>query len=148
MADMATVKRSSHCSDDGIALLSVGSNAAGSHMRVAQAMAVAGGRFGVLGASAVFVTPDIRADVIPMMPRTPYANAVMAVAIPRPPLLSASYPSFNAGLKEIEYLLGRRKEHKQHGLVNIDIDAVTFDGYILRPADWMRPYYHPRALTV
>lgn len=145
---MATVKRTRHGSGDVTSLLSVGSNAAGSRMRVVQAMAVAGARFAWLGASDVFVTPDIRADVIPLMPRPPYANAVMAVAIPRPPLLTASYIAFNSELKAIEYLLGRRKEHKQHGLVNIDIDAVVFGAHIMRPADWLRPYWHPRALTV
>lgn len=145
---MATVKRTHYCSGDVTSLLSVGSNAAGSRLRVAQAMAVAGARFGSFGASDVFVTPDIHAGVIPLMPRPPYANAVMAVAVPRPPLLAASYIAFNSELKTIEYLLGRRKEHKQHGLVNIDIDAVVFGGHIMRPADWLRPYWNPRALTV
>lgn len=145
---MATVKRTRHSGCNVTALLSVGSNAAGSRLRVEQAMAFAGTRFGALGASAVFVTPDIRADVIPMMPHAPYANAVMAVSTPRPPLLAASYLAFNAELKALEHLLGRRKEHKQHGLVNIDIDAVTFCGRIMRHVDWLRPYYHPRALTV
>lgn len=145
---MATVKRSRHGSGDVTSLLSVGSNAAASRLRVAQAVAIAGARFGLLGTSSVFVTPDIRAGVIPLMPRAPYANAVMAVVIPRPPLLAASYIAFNSELKAIEYLLGRRKEHKQHGLVNTDIDAVVFGGHIMRPADWLRPYWHPRALTV
>lgn len=145
---MATVKRTRHGSGDVTILLSVGSNAAGARLRVARAMAVAGARFGWLGASDVFITPDIRADIIPLIPRPLYANAVMAVAIPRPPLLTASYSAFNSELKAIEYLLGRRKEHKQHGLVNIDIDAVVFGGHIMRQADWLRPYWHPRALTV
>ncbi len=42
--------------------------------------------------------------------------------------------------KEIEKLLGRLPEHKQQGIVKVDIDVFGWNGEIIRPDDYHRPY--------
>lgn len=43
-------------------------------------------------------------------------------------------------LKQIEMALGRKPEDKAHGIVKIDLDLLAYDGQILKPEDWKRPY--------
>lgn len=130
------------------ATLSLGSNAADAPRRVAHAAAIIAARFGTDAITAVFVTPDIHmaGRLSPFAPIPPYANAVAAVRMPAAPLLAAKPEVMNSELKALERELGRLPEHKMCGLVNIDIDLVTVGGCILRPADFLRPYYFPRAL--
>lgn len=42
--------------------------------------------------------------------------------------------------KEIEYLMGRLPEHKQQGIVKIDIDVFGWNSKIIREDDYNRPY--------
>lgn len=96
----------------------------------------------------VYVTADIRDYARfrpPLRPRPRYANAVLEVAIPTPPLLTASRQGLSEMLKDEERHGGRLPEHKAVGLVSLDLDLVTFGNRLLRPADFVRPYFHPRA---
>ena len=43
-------------------------------------------------------------------------------------------------LKRLERKLGRRKHHKRQGVVMADLDLLWWDGHVLRPTDWERPY--------
>lgn len=43
-------------------------------------------------------------------------------------------------LKRVERTLGRRKCHKRQGKVMADLDLIWWDGQVLRPVDWERPY--------
>lgn len=43
-------------------------------------------------------------------------------------------------LKEIENVIGRNPDDKEKGIVKIDIDLLSYDEEILRPADWKREY--------
>lgn len=151
MADMAV----DQCAGQGgrnevTAVLSLGSNAADAPLRVSAIAAVLASRFGVKAITRVFITPDIRMSVrrAPLSPVPQYANAVVVVGVPDVPLLSASIPVMIAELKALEVELGRRREHKEFGLVNADIDLVVGGGRIMRPADYLRPYYFPYALQL
>ena len=42
--------------------------------------------------------------------------------------------------KEIELSLGRLPEHKAQGIVKMDIDVFGWNGEIVRPHDYNRPY--------
>lgn len=42
--------------------------------------------------------------------------------------------------KEIEYLMGRLPEHKEQGIVKIDIDVFGWNNLIVRQEDFTRPY--------
>jgi 2-amino-4-hydroxy-6-hydroxymethyldihydropteridine diphosphokinase len=46
----------------------------------------------------------------------------------------------NEVAKQIEGLLGRLPEHKQQGSVIVDIDLFGWNGCIVRPEDYNRPY--------
>lgn len=149
MADMADIQRPDDNRLDSLTL-SLGSNAADAIRRVGHAAAILSGRMTVVAMTSIFVTPDIHATLLhpPLVGRPWYANAVACIQLPTPPLSIASIPALNAFLKDLEREMGRHKEHKAIGLVNIDIDLVAAPGRILRPADFLRPYYHPRVLTL
>ncbi len=151
MADMAIDQRSGHRGrNDVTAALSLGSNAADAAMRVSAIAAILSSRFGVTALTRVFKTSDIHMSALrpPLAPVPPYANAVALVRVPKVPLLSASWQDMTAELKVIETQLGRRREHKEFGLVNADIDLVVYGSVILRPGDFMRPYFFPYALEL
>lgn len=151
MADMAV----DQCAVDGsgydvTAALSLGSNAADASLRVSAVAAVIASRFGIRALTRVFMTPDIRMTQRrpPLAPVPSYANAVAIVSVPHIPRLSASVPAFVAELKGLEVEFGRRREHKEFGLVNADIDLVVYGSSILRPGDFLRPYFYPHALVL
>lgn len=151
MADMAVDQHSGQCRlDDVRALLSLGSNAADAYRRVAALGAMLASRYIVEAQTRIFVTPDIHMSIlkVPQSGVPAYANAVVRICMPRVPLRSASTAEFNHDLKAIEYEAGRRKEHKEFGLVNADIDQVIVGSRILRPADFLRPYFFPAALEL
>ena len=151
MADMAVDQCTYHCGfDDLTAALSLGSNSADASRRVLTAAAILSARYGMVAATPVFVTPDIhmRERRAPLMPIPDYANAVAVIRMPRPPLAEADVSALVVALKALEQELGRRREHKQFGLVNADIDVVTVGRSVLRPVDYVRPYFYPRMLVV
>lgn len=43
-------------------------------------------------------------------------------------------------LKKIETAHGRRTEDKASGIVKLDLDLLCYDGCVLKPDDWSRPY--------
>ena len=53
---------------------------------------------------------------------------------------SLSAAEVEALLKQLERKLGRRKHHKRQGVVMADLDLIWWDGQVLRPKDWERPY--------
>lgn len=151
MANLAikqrAVKSGSH---DLRAILSLGSNRSDGLGRVRHCLSLLDNRFIIADSTPPFNTPDIHAASMrpPLaMPRR-YVNAVVAMKIPEPPLYDASAESLNRTLKAMEGEQGRSDEEKAQGLVSIDIDLVIHCGSILRPADFLRPYFHPRALML
>lgn len=53
----------------------------------------------------------------------------------------ADYENFLRTTKGVEAVLGRKPEHKEQGIVPIDIDIVVFDGNVMRPLDYQSDYY-------
>ncbi len=132
------------------AVLSVGSNRSDGLKRVISCLSALAREYHIMASTPPFGTDDIhRASLHPPleMPRR-YVNAVAVILIPSPPLAEASAERHCRQLKELERELGRRPEEKAQGKVSIDIDLVVYGGKILRPADYLRPYYHPRALML
>jgi len=148
---MAGKQRTGHCGRNAVTarlVISAGSNAPDASRRLLLGCSTLGLAFDIKGVTMAFFTPDIRDAAFfhpPLLRRRRYANAVVVADAPHPPLLSASPSGVSALLKEMERESGRMPCHKACGLVNLDLDPVIFDGRILRPADFIRPYFFPRA---
>lgn len=136
--------------NDVTATISLGSNASDARCRVAQAIAELASRYCLTAATEIYITNDIGMIMhcFPLKAKARYANAIVKIDMPAAPLAAASAPGMNAALKELERNLGRLKEHKAAGLVNIDLDLVTEGRRILRLADYLRPYYFPGVLSL
>ncbi len=112
-----------------IYIISLGSNAIGSRSRVADAIALLRGRFDVRAVSDIYSTPALDG-------RSPkYFNAVAAVTTDAP------IEQMVAEMKEIERDAGRRPQDHGSRVVPLDLDVVTCDGRVLRPADYTRSYF-------
>lgn len=48
---------------------------------------------------------------------------------------------FSAKLAEFERLGGRTSDSKASGIMPIDIDIVIWDGIVISPSDYSRPYF-------
>lgn len=64
----------------------------------------------------------------------PFANT-LALIITETPI-----DELQAITKEIEQLMGRKVNDKQHGIVKIDIDIIKQNEKIIRPTEYKRPY--------
>lgn len=51
------------------------------------------------------------------------------------------YDAAVAGTKFVERRLGRRPQHKDQGVVPVDIDIVLWDGAVMRPLDYESDYF-------
>lgn len=154
MAHMAAEQYTGYCGRHAVThtiTVSIGSNAPDATRRVLLGATVLGLVVRVEAASMVYVTPDIRERGVfspPLLRRRLYANAVLVVLLPQPPLLAASPEGFTRLLKTLEWEQGRLPEHRSTGIVNLDLDPVVWCGHIVRPADFMRPYYQPWAAMI
>lgn len=151
MANLAIKQRAVKSGSHNLrAVLSLGSNRSDGLGRVRHCLSLLDNRFILTDSTPPFATPDIHAASIkpPLAMPPRYINAVVAIEIPSPPLYEASAESLNDRLKVMEREQGRSDEEKARGLVSIDIDLVIHCGSILRPADFLRPYFHPRALML
>lgn len=54
---------------------------------------------------------------------------------------TCNYEQLHEYTKRLEYSLGRRKAHKDQGIVPIDIDIVVFDDEVKRPLDYCSAYF-------
>lgn len=81
--------------------------------------------------------------------RVSSAQCTVPIDFPNPALFtnmvafghtSLSASEVNTLLKQLERKLGRRKHHKRQGVVMADLDLIWWDGQVLRPEDWERPY--------
>lgn len=64
-----------------------------------------------------------------------YLNMVARVSSPLEP------EQMQLAGKELERSLGRTPEKKSAGVVPADVDVMWCDGLILRPDEWLRPYF-------
>ncbi len=51
-----------------------------------------------------------------------------------------SVEEIKSNFKRIENRIGRKAEDKLKGIVKIDLDLLSYDGTVLKPEDWERPY--------
>lgn len=66
----------------------------------------------------------------------PYLNMVIDITT------EASHKSLNDIIIQIEQLCGRTPERSDRGIVDIDIDIVIWDGSIVKPDDFTRPFFY------
>lgn len=83
----------------------------------------------LIEATEPYIDPDDN------LPYSPYLNIVAVVNTDK------DYESLRNHTKLLERKAGRSKEDKDSGIVPLDIDIVVYNGKIIRPADFNRPYF-------
>lgn len=65
----------------------------------------------------------------------PYLNVVAGCSV------TVEMPQMRDALDSIERSLGRTAASKPSGVMPLDIDIVVWDGHVVSPADYDRPYF-------
>lgn len=111
------------------AVISLGSNVTDREEIVRSAIADLRHEFVVEAVSDVYDAPDDRYAAMP------YSNAVMRLST------DLGHDLLHAHFKAMESRYGRTPASNASRLVPLDIDIVIFNGTVVRPADFTRPYF-------
>ena len=106
------------------AVISLGSNTADNETKIGQAIEMLGVK--VVQSSGTYD------DSVDNNPWHPYLNLIARIET------ELEHDALREHFKEIERQLGR---DRQSNTVAIDIDIVIFDGTVMRPGDFARPYF-------
>jgi len=88
----------------------------------------------IMFGSTVHFSAPVLTDPIDFPYPTKFLNQIGAIITERPQLVVESL------LKDLEQQMGRKKSAVARGIVVLDLDLLSFDRNIVRPADWERPY--------
>ncbi|MDE7472703.1 MAG: 2-amino-4-hydroxy-6-hydroxymethyldihydropteridine diphosphokinase [Muribaculaceae bacterium] len=106
------------------AIISLGSNSADKELKLNQALELLG--------VAIVKSSGAYDDLIDNTPCRPYLNIVAEIET------NLDHDTLRSRFKAIELKLGR---DRRQDVVAIDIDIVIFDGTVMRPTDYERPYF-------
>ena len=112
-----------------VVVIGVGSNSPDKHSRMASSMEWLREHFREVRMSEIYSTKALNgvdAD---------YLNAVVGIET------SLDIIRLNDMLKRYEASCGRTPESKSEGIVPMDLDIVVWNGEIVRPNDYHRPYF-------
>lgn len=111
------------------AILGIGSNYPDAYIRVEECCKRIKDMVEFAAFSSIYQT-----EAVGVKPAPPYHNCVALVDT------SISYDKLKALFKDMEIKAGRNAKDKEQGLVIIDIDIVTWNNEVLKPADMERSY--------
>ncbi|MBP3353731.1 MAG: 2-amino-4-hydroxy-6-hydroxymethyldihydropteridine diphosphokinase [Bacteroidales bacterium] len=111
------------------AILGIGSNYPDAYIRVEECCKRINDMVEFATFSSIYQT-----EAVGLKPAPPYHNCVALIET------SISYDKLKALFKDMEIKTGRNAKDKEQGLVIIDIDIVTWNNEVLRPADMERSY--------